>query len=149
MSRKVLLTGASGFAGAHMLKQLLTDAGNFVYCPVTYRHGGREDRIANLIPDRSISNHKIFEADLAYKKLDFDDLEIDCIINFASESHVDNSILRPSELVSNNVNLLINILESLQTKFTAKLFVVKKKGNGIQYFYQVIRTAQVRQCKKI
>jgi dTDP-glucose 4,6-dehydratase len=97
-----------------MLKQLLTDAGNFVYCPVTYRHGGREDRIANLIPDRSISNHKIFEADLAYKKLDFDDLEIDCIINFASESHVDNSILRPSELVSNNVNLLINILESLK-----------------------------------
>lgn len=112
--RKILLTGASGFAGAHMLKRLLADKQNFVYCPVTYSHGGRRERIDDLIKDEFVSRYKLFIADLAQEQLDLDDLEIDCIVNFASESHVDNSILHPANLVGNNVNLLINILESLK-----------------------------------
>lgn len=36
---KVLLTGASGFAGAHMLKELLSLDQIEVICPVTYQHG--------------------------------------------------------------------------------------------------------------
>lgn len=97
-----------------MLKQLVFEGDNLVLCPVTYCHGGRKERIPDLISNELKSRYTVFEADLAKQRLDFDELGIDFIINFASESHVDNSILHPAKLISNNVSLLINILESIK-----------------------------------
>lgn len=109
----MLLTGASGFAGAHMLKYLMEETNFFVYCPVTYSHGGHPNRINSLIPSKYQSRYSLFLHDLASRELNTDDFykDIDIIINFASESHVDRSISFPLDFVRNNTNLMINLLE--------------------------------------
>ena len=109
----ILLTGASGFAGAHMLKFLLENTDSFIYCPVTYEHGGHRNRISSLVNAEFNNRFELFELDLAKDSLSgsFDDRNLKLIINFASESHVDRSITDPVHFVSNNVNLMTNILE--------------------------------------
>jgi dTDP-glucose 4,6-dehydratase len=115
---KVLLTGASGFAGAHMLKFLLSETDSEVVCPVTYRHGGHKDRIPALVPTESLGRVNIFEHDLALTKLPDNEAtrNVDLIINFASESHVDRSIASPIDFSLNNTNLMINLLEFARNK---------------------------------
>ena len=54
----IMLTGASGFAGAHMLKFLMEKTDCFVYCPVTFSHGGHRDRIPALISSKYIDRYK-------------------------------------------------------------------------------------------
>jgi dTDP-glucose 4,6-dehydratase len=110
---KILLTGASGFAGAHMLKYLLSQTDSHVVCPVTYKHGGHKDRIPALISPTELKRVIIFEHDLATNKLPNNEFtqNIELIINFASESHVDRSIVSPIDFSLNNSNLMINLLE--------------------------------------
>lgn len=114
----ILLTGASGFAGAHMLKEILENDQNEVICPVTYKHGGNSNRIPALLEGKFEKLYKLPEIDLASEKsvekiLDFD---FDTIINFASESHVDRSIKEPLTFFHNNIDLMINLLEISRIK---------------------------------
>ena len=110
---KILLTGASGFAGAHMLKYLLSQTQHEVICPVTYRHGGHRNRIPSLLTELEFSRVKIFEHDLADSPLPLNSTTqgVEMIINYASESHVDRSIANPIDFSLNNTNLMINLLE--------------------------------------
>lgn len=115
---KVLLTGASGFAGSHMLKELIDTSHSEVICPVTYRHGGNSKRIPALLEGKDTALYKICDLDLANEKsiekiLSFD---FDTIINFASESHVDRSIKKPLKFFHNNIDLMVNLLEIARIK---------------------------------
>ena len=121
----ILLTGASGFAGAHMLKYLLENSAAEIYCPVTYMHGGHANRIPDLIEPSLLERAHIFEFDLAELELTESIVaaHIDLIINFASESHVDRSILNPKEFNLNNSSLMINLLEYARKKKHSAGFV--------------------------
>ena len=117
-NHSILLTGASGFAGSHMLKCLLKNTTSHIFCPVTYRHGGSEKRIKSIVSSEFTEKYTVFECDLAQENLnDFDFLsDVSLIINFASESHVDRSITEPRNFMSNNINLMINLLEFARLK---------------------------------
>ena len=117
-NHSILLTGASGFAGSHMLKCLLKNTTSHIFCPVTYRHGGSRNRIKSIVSSESADKYTVFECDLAKENLnDFDFLSgVSLIINFASESHVDRSITEPRNFMSNNINLMINLLEFARLK---------------------------------
>jgi dTDP-glucose 4,6-dehydratase len=121
---QILLTGASGFIGAHMLKFLMENTNAHVYCPVTYSHGGHRQRIRSLIEEKYFTRFSIFEHDLAKIQLNDSHFpkKIDKIINFASESHVDRSISAPHDFVMNNVQLMINLLEFCR-KFSIANFI--------------------------
>jgi dTDP-glucose 4,6-dehydratase len=121
----ILLTGASGFAGAHMLKFLIQNTDSFIYCPVTYEHGGHRNRIPSLVSAEFKDRFELFELDLAKDSLvnSFDDSNLRLIINFASESHVDRSITDPAHFVSNNVNLMTNILEFTRNHLNQVQFI--------------------------
>jgi dTDP-glucose 4,6-dehydratase len=117
-NQSILLTGASGFAGSHMLRCLLKNTTSHIFCPVTYRHGGSEKRIKSIVSSDFTEKYTVFECDLAQENLnDFDFLsDVSLIINFASESHVDRSITEPRNFMSNNINLMINLLEFARLK---------------------------------
>jgi len=117
-SMKILLTGASGFAGAHMLKELIDLNHSKIVCPVTYKHGGNINRIPALLNSNDKSRFKIHNIDLACKEsvAGLFDLDFDIIINFASESHVDRSIKDPLSFFHNNIDLMINLLEISRIK---------------------------------
>ena len=123
--KSILLTGASGFAGAHMLKHLLENTEYQIFCPVTYTHGGHKNRIPSLVEAKYSHRFKLIHHDLAEEPdLERHDIgELACIINFASESHVDRSISNPLEFVSNNINLMTNLLEFTRKYVTSSRFI--------------------------
>jgi dTDP-glucose 4,6-dehydratase len=118
---RVLLTGASGFVGSHVLRHLLTNTDWEVVCPTTFSHKGLSARISSAIcdqPDEVRERVTICHWDMRSHA----DLltrrsigKIDAFWNIASESHVDRSITEPVDFVENNVSLQLRALELART----------------------------------
>lgn len=112
-----LISGAAGFLGHHVLEHFMrnTDWEIIVLDKLTYASSGL-DRIRDIQtfniqnPDRI----KLFSVDLQQPISEGVKREIgipDYIINLASESHVDRSIVDPVNFIENNVKLMLNMLE--------------------------------------
>ncbi len=108
---RILVTGGAGFIGScfvrHMLKKhpdykiinldCLTYAGN----------------IENLDDVKNNPNYTFVKANICDKqKVDEITANVDCIVNFAAESHVDRSILNPEIFIETNVLGTLNLLEA-------------------------------------
>lgn len=107
---RVMLTGAAGFVGSHVLSHILENTDWKVVCPVTFRHHGNPKRITD---DKHYQKNRdrveVVTCDLTGDIPDYG--EFDYIINIASESHVDRSIEAPVPFVENNVKLALKVLE--------------------------------------
>jgi len=112
--KKVILTGANGFVGHHILEHFIKHTDWEIYCldKLSYASSGH-DRIRdiNVFDDNRV---KIFTTDLCLplqeglvKELG----DISYIFHVAADSHVDNSISDPVPFVQNNVNSTLHILE--------------------------------------
>ncbi len=113
MTKRVLLTGASGLLGSHALKRILNTTDWEVVCLVTFRHKGIQDRII-AASNEDFSRVTTLICDLSSPISDVTKQKIgkiDYVINFASESHVDRSISNPSPFIINNVQLICNLLD--------------------------------------
>lgn len=111
-----LLTGASGFVGSHVLRHLLANTDHRIVCLVSFRHRGITDRIrlATAGLDDSYSRTKVLTHDLTAPispVLAEEIGEVDYILNVASESHVDRSIIEPGLFILNNVALITTMLD--------------------------------------
>lgn len=111
---RILLTGASGFVGHHILDYLLLYTEHEVVCPVSWRHRGNQARWrylmdAVLTPRVMLIGHDLTEAidPITSKTIG----HIDMIMNVASESHVDRSISDPRPFIENNTKLMLTMLE--------------------------------------
>jgi dTDP-glucose 4,6-dehydratase len=112
--KKVILTGANGFVGHHILEHFIKHTDWEIYCidKLTYASSGH-DRIRdiNVFDDSRV---KIFTSDLA---LDFPEGlvkelgDINYIFHVAAESHVDNSIDHPIPFIQNNIDSTLYLLE--------------------------------------
>lgn len=115
----LILTGASGFVGSHVLRHVLTETDWTIACPVSFRHKGLPARITSALQERPDwwARVDIVHCDLSapVDHLTFASLggdRCDFLLNVASESHVDRSISDPVPFVTNNVSLVLNVLEA-------------------------------------
>jgi dTDP-glucose 4,6-dehydratase len=116
---RVLITGAGGFAGHHMLQHMLVNTDWDIIATDSFRHKGKTDRIAiilNWYPEWrervTIITHDLtapFSEQSAHRIAG--DAGLDFIVAMASESHVDRSITHPVPFVQNNVDLMLSTLE--------------------------------------
>ncbi len=118
MTKRILLTGASGFVGSHVLRHILTTTDWEVVCPVTFRHKGISDRLVTAMDGLDQSRVTIVQTDLTapISKVSAHKFgDINYILNVASESHVDRSIEEPAAFIQSNVALIANILDYART----------------------------------
>jgi dTDP-glucose 4,6-dehydratase len=115
-TKRVLLTGISGFAGAHILEHLLANTDWHIVGIASWKHKGTPERVEEAVKGHTdwkerveIITHDLQSpfTEMTKKRIG----KIDYILNVASESHVERSITDPVPFVKNNVDLVLNMLE--------------------------------------
>ena len=104
----VIVTGCAGFIGSHTTEELLSRGYNVV-------------GVDSLTYAASPENMKSFINDIDFYELDINDTEeihtlvqdnnIEWIINFAAETHVDNSIISVDPFIHSNISGVSSLLE--------------------------------------
>lgn len=126
MTKRILLTGASGFVGSHVLRHLLINTDWHIVAPVTFRHKGLSDRLVTAMDGLDQSRVTVVQTDLtapisAVTSHKFGDISY--ILNVASESNVDLSIEEPAQFIQNNVALITNILDYARSLEGLEIFL--------------------------
>lgn len=130
MTKRVLLTGAGGFVGSHALRHLLAKTDMEIVCPVTFQHKGLSDRIRLAMDDMPDAAYrvKVVRCDLTAPislVTDHEFGQINYVLNFASESHVDRSITHPAPFIINNVSLMCHLLDWVRMRAEHKEWEVE------------------------
>jgi len=120
---RLLITGGAGFIGSNFVRYILNKYSGYKVVNLdllTYA-----GNLENLRDVEKNPNYKFVKGDIADKKL-VDELvkDIDVIVNFAAESHVDRSILDSAAFIHTNVIGTHNLLEAA-------------KNNGGKRFHHV------------
>jgi dTDP-glucose 4,6-dehydratase len=106
MSKRVLLTGASGFIGSNVLDYMLENTNWEFVCTCSWSHMGTPLNLQRYVQTQRV---KIITHDLTAQMPNLG--SFDFILNLASESHVDRSIADPYNFIMNNVQLTMRLLE--------------------------------------
>ncbi|KAJ0090353.1 hypothetical protein Patl1_12671 [Pistacia atlantica] len=122
--KKILITGAAGFIGSHVTNRLIKNYPDYKivaldkldYC----------SNLRNLLPSRSSPNFKFLKgdvtcADLVNYLLVAED--IDTIMHFAAQSHVDNSFGNSFEFTNNNILGTHVLLEACKVTQRIRKFI--------------------------
>ncbi len=101
---KYLITGGAGFIGSNFLHYMTsTYNDDMFYCIDALTYAGNYNNIKNL---EGKSNFRFIHGDITDKELIdklFNEYHFDYVVNFAAESHVDNSIKNPSIFLTTNI----------------------------------------------
>ena len=102
--RKVLVTGGAGFIGSNFLKQMISVHPSWLFINIdSLTYAGNLENLKQLESNDRYFFVKGDITDRALLKLIFDENEIDYVVNFAAESHVDRSIKQPEIFFKTNV----------------------------------------------
>jgi len=114
MRRKVLLTGCAGFIGSNFLKKIAVPNKEYDFIILdALTYAGHYPTIsADIETNEHLSFIKVDIRDNEAVQEVFKSNEIDGVIHFAAESHVDNSIINPNIFVETNVLGTLNLLNA-------------------------------------
>ena len=111
--RKILVTGGAGFIGSNFVRWVLTDHTDcFIVNLDKLTYAGN---LANLEGFLEHKNHIFVRGDICDGKgveNIIAQYEIEAIINFAAESHVDRSITAPKVFIETNVSGALTLLQA-------------------------------------
>ena len=123
---KIVITGACGFIGHHIAEYIHknTDWKIIIFDKLSY---------ASMGLDRLRNNHLLYSSRVKVYTIDLCNeisegikkeigTDIDYIVHLAAETHVDNSIRLPREIILNNVSSTVNMLEWARALPNLKIF---------------------------
>lgn len=125
MTKTIIVTGGCGFIGHHFVEHILknTDWNIIIIDKLTYASKGF-DRLkdAGIFYNEKV---RIFTYDLVVpfsEGLIKEFGDVNYIIHMAADTHVDNSIKNPVEIIHNNITSTVNLLEYARSLKTLELF---------------------------
>ena len=129
--QKILVTGGCGFIGScFVLRQIA--AGNEVVNLDALTYAANPQNLAKIAGNK---NYHFVKGDILDQKLVSEILQkhhIDVLVNFAAESHVDNSIANPNAFIQTNINGTFSLLDS-SLKYWQNLSGDKKTNFKFMY----------------
>ncbi|GAJ07888.1 unnamed protein product, partial [marine sediment metagenome] len=115
--RKILVTGGAGFIGSNFVRMMLSEHPDcFIVNLDKLTYAGNLENLAGF---ENHPNHKFIKGDIcdgALVEKIVEQYQVDTIINFAAESHVDRSITGPKVFIETNVTGTLNLLEAARDK---------------------------------
>jgi dTDP-glucose 4,6-dehydratase len=128
MSKSILLTGTAGFIGSNFVPYFLEKYPeyNLINLDLLTYAGNLE----NLKECESNPRYKFIKGDICNRELVefiFTEYDIQGVIHFAAESHVDNSIKNPAVFIETNVNGTFTLLDVAQKYWMNGPFKYKEK----------------------
>jgi dTDP-glucose 4,6-dehydratase len=139
MNQNLLITGGAGFIGSNFIRHIQEQAPqvNIVNLDLLTYAGSHENLHDLLHPEK----HILVEADICDQALIeklLHEHNIDTIVHFAAESHVDRSLKGPSAFVQTNIVGTFSLLEAAR-----KVWLQEKKLNESQVRFHHISTDEV------
>lgn len=113
--KNLLVTGGAGFIGCNFVRQMLDKYPEYtivVYDKLTY--AGRLENLAD-VAEKHADRYRFVQGDIcdtAAVEAALNEHEIDTIVNFAAETHVDRSILNPDSFIQTDVYGTYVLLEA-------------------------------------
>ncbi len=107
----ILVTGGAGFIGSCFIRYILKKYQDYKVINIdALTYAGN---IENLDDIKDNSNYKFVHGNICDKELVYDLMkQVDCVVNFAAESHVDRSITGPEIFIETNVKGTLNLLQA-------------------------------------
>ncbi len=99
----ILVTGGAGFIGSNFVHYMLENTDCFIVNLDALTYAGNLENLADISDSK---NYCFVKGDIRDKELVdkiFTDYNIDTVVNFAAESHVDRSIVEPEIFLTTNV----------------------------------------------
>ena len=110
--RKLLVTGGAGFIGSNFVRMVLTEHPDCLVVNVdNLTYAGNMENLDGFMNHR---NHTFVKGDICNAVLMekvIEDYQIDSIVNFAAESHVDRSLVDPGIFIETNVTGTLALLK--------------------------------------
>ena len=115
--RKIFVTGGAGFIGSNFVRMVLSEHPDYLIVNLDkLTYAGNLENLAGFLEH---PNHKFIKGDICDGVLVgkiIDQYQLDTIINFAAESHVDRSITEPKVFIETNVTGTLTLLEAARDK---------------------------------
>jgi dTDP-glucose 4,6-dehydratase len=115
--RKILVTGGAGFIGSNFVRMVLSEHRDYLIVNLDkLTYAGNLENLAGFLDH---PNHKFIKGDICDGALIgkiIDQYQLDTIVNFAAESHVDRSITEPKVFIETNITGTLTLLEAARDK---------------------------------
>ncbi|RLI81702.1 dTDP-glucose 4,6-dehydratase, partial [Archaeoglobales archaeon] len=121
---KLLVTGGLGFIGSNFIRYYLEKSESDVEIinVDAMKYGSNPDNLKEI--DGSNYNYTFVKGDISDYQLMSDLVkDVDAIVNFAAETHVDRSISGPEAFFKSNVLGVFTILEAIRKRNPEAIFV--------------------------
>jgi dTDP-glucose 4,6-dehydratase len=119
--QNILVTGGAGFIGSNFVRFILNAEPSVqVYTLDVLTYAGSLENLKDL-PDEE--RHHFIKGNICDRNLVdniFDDNNIDTVVHFAAETHVDRSIVGPGQFIETNVVGTFTLLEAARNYWSGK-----------------------------
>ena len=111
--RKILVTGGAGFIGSNFVKLMLKRYPEYKIVNLdVLTYAGNLENLRDIVTNENYAFVKADIRDRAAVEDVFETYDIDTVVNFAAESHVDRSIEEPEVFLTTNINGTHVLLEA-------------------------------------
>ncbi len=112
--KSIVITGGIGFIGSHFVEKCLKNEYN-IYCIDNLTYAANLNKL-----EQFLSNDNFTFIENSIQNLDYLP-DSDIVINFAAESHVDNSISNSEKFLDTNIKGVIRLLDLIKEKSNYKM----------------------------